>query len=93
MPNSVGKSNKEVRRFLRESGVAPTAANVERIGPEIRRTEAENDRVVREHKEMERERGIPSTTDLRGRDMKQVATRIVRRSIDSRPEPESRRRR
>ncbi len=41
----VGNTNRDVRKFLRESGVKANAANVERIGREVRRTSAENERV------------------------------------------------
>ena len=47
MSNSAGNTGRDVRRFLREHGVKPTAANVDRIGREIRRSAAENERVNR----------------------------------------------
>ena len=45
--NSAGNTNRDVRRFLRESGVKPTIANVERIAREVRRSESENASVER----------------------------------------------
>lgn len=88
--NSHGNDNRGVRRFLRENGVAPTAANVERIGRELRRTPAQNEALVKRHKEMERERGLPSTTLPDGRDAKKVYRERVQRSIAARPVPKKR---
>jgi hypothetical protein len=80
MPNSIGKSNKAVRRFLRENMVPPTVANVERIGREIRRTESENAYVERIHKEREKAQGIPSLVDAKG-DVHKRAREIALREI------------
>lgn len=66
MSNSAGNTKRDVMRFLRESGVPPTVANVERIGREIRRTHAQNEQVDRIHKEIEATRGVPSTVDEKG---------------------------
>ena len=62
MPNSHGKTNAQVRKFLRENGIKPTCANVDRIGTEIRRTEAENRQVER----IAKERGMDGTRDKHG---------------------------
>lgn len=78
MPNSVGKTNKDVRKFLRECGVPPTVANVERIGREIRRTEAEGERVEKIHREIERETGRPALIDERGDVGKRVKAHVQR---------------
>ena len=92
MPNSVGNTNKDIRRFCRENGVPPTVANVERIQREVCRTQSENERVVRESKE----RGGPATQYIGrdGRPYGDVLARrkaYVQRDIASRPEPKRRR--
>ena len=66
MPNSTGKTNKEVRRFLRECGEKPNVANVERVGREIRRTRQEHERHEAVSREIERATGRPDTIDAGG---------------------------
>src|SRR5689334_9402160 len=55
-----------------------TAANVERMQREVARTQTENERVVRIHREIERERGIPATVDARGDVAARVRARVQR---------------
>lgn len=81
--NSYGNDNRGIRRFLRENGVPPTVANVERIGKELRRTESQNDKVVKIHKEMEREHGIAATVDHKG-DVHARVKRHVQRELEKR---------
>lgn len=78
MPNSVGNTNKDIRKFCREVGVKPTVANVEKMQREVTRTQTENERLVRHHKEMERERGLPSVVDNRGDVAARVRARVQR---------------
>ena len=90
--SSVGNTNRDLRRFCRENGVPPTIANIERIGREVRRTESQNERVVRESKE----RGGPSTQYVSrdGRvhgDVLKTRREYVQRDIAARPEPKRRR--
>lgn len=92
MPNHVGKTDRDVRRFLRNLGEKTDAANVEKVKRELVRTQQENERREKLAKEIERERGVPDTISGHG-DEKRHVGRIVRRELDSRPEPESRRRR
>ncbi len=75
MPNSVGKTKRDVMKYLRATGQKCDAANVERVGKEVRRTESENRQVERIH----RERGLPALTDAKGRDMHKIVRRIVDR--------------
>lgn len=84
--NSYGNDNRGVRRFLRESGIAPTAGNVERMAKELRRSQSENERMVRESKA----RGGPALVDRQGRDAKEVARREVQRELAARPVPKGR---
>ena len=49
--NSHGNDARGVRRFLRSIGMKPNAANTERMGKELRRTESQNEQVQREGKE------------------------------------------
>ena len=81
--NSHGNTARAVRRFLREHGVKPNAANVERIGRELRRTESQNDQTQSIHREMQREYGIPSTVDAKG-DVKKRAKAAVKRELKQR---------
>lgn len=83
MPNSIGKTNKDVRRFIRENGGKPTAGEVEKIAREIRRTQAENEAVEKRAREREREKGAPSTTDEKG-DVHARVRKIVQRDIEKR---------
>ncbi len=83
MPNSIGKTDSQIRKFLRENGVTPNVSNVERIGREIRRTEGENATVERIHRELERERGIPATRDERG-DVRARVKESIKRKIKKR---------
>ena len=78
MGNSIGNDSRAIRKFLRERGVKPTIANIERVGREVRRTPQENERIVQMHKEIERARGLPSTTDQRGDVHARVKRRVQR---------------
>ena len=51
MTNSYGNDGRGVRKFLRENGIKPSMANVERISREVRRSESENRSVERIAKE------------------------------------------
>jgi hypothetical protein len=78
MSNSAGNTNRDVRKFLRDNGIPATLRNVELIGREVRRSEAENERVEREAKE----RGDP-TCDEHGPIGERVK-RAVRSELRSR---------
>lgn len=82
MTNSYGNTNRDVRKFLREHFVKPTAGNVEKYGREIRRTETENERVISRAKEI----GGPSTVDAGG-DAKARAVAYVQRQLAKRKRP------
>ena len=86
MSNSVGNTNRDVRKFCREHGIKPNAANVDIISREVRRTENENERLSKMHQEI----GSPKLVDNFGRDVAAVRREAVRRKIESRPEPEER---
>lgn len=73
MPNSVGKTDRDVRKFIREMGGVANKANVERIGREIRRTEQENERVEKIAKEV----GF-GTQDERGPVEERVRRKVLR---------------
>ena len=47
----VGNDSRSVRKFLRENGIKPSLANVERMGREVRRTAQDNERMDRMHKQ------------------------------------------
>ena len=74
--NSVGKTGRDVRKFCREVGVKPTAANVEKMGRELRRTEAENENVGR----IAKESGRGGTYDEKGK----VTRERIKRNIQKR---------
>lgn len=76
MSNAAGNTNRDVRRFLRESGVKPTAANVDRIGREVRRSQTQNETVER----ISREIGAPSPLEQRAaRAREEIRRRIEQR--------------
>lgn len=81
--NSYGNDKRGMMRFLRENGIAPTVANLERIQREVSRNQTENERVVAQHKELERTKGIPATRDEKG-DVHARVRRAVKRDMDSR---------
>ena len=81
--NSLGKDNDSVRRLLKETGYKADAANVNRIGREVRRTEGENAKVEARYKEM----GGPKLVDSRGRDALKVAKRQAERGVKPKPKP------
>lgn len=82
MPNSVGNTGKQVRKFLRSRGVKPTIANVERIQREVTRTQTENERVQRIAKEQARARGESGTYDSRGQDVHARIRERVQRDLE-----------
>lgn len=86
--SSAGNTGRDIRRFLREVGVKPSVSNVERIGREVRRTEAQNEALERTYREMAAERGLPLTVDERG-DVKARVKRAVKRKLarGERPRP------
>jgi hypothetical protein len=78
--NSAGNDSRGVRRFIRDVlKENPTVARVEQIQREVSRTQSQNEARAREA----RERGA-TTRDTRGRDMREVVTRIVRRDLERR---------
>lgn len=79
MSNSHGNSDKQIRKFLRENGVPPTMANVERIGREVRRTEAQNERVERIHKELEAQGKAARLSDEKGDVIRRVQESLRRK--------------
>lgn len=82
--NSYGNTGKQVRKFLRENGYKPTVGMVERVQREVSRTESQNEAIDRVHKEMERERGVPATVDMKGRDASEAVRRAVQRQLAQR---------
>ncbi len=80
MPYSFNRTKRDVMKFCRARGIKPTTENVERIQREVTRTRGENDALVRVHKEMERERGIPALRDEKGAVIPRI-DRIVRRDL------------
>ena len=52
MGNSVGNTDKDVRKFMREHGMKTNKENVDRISKELRRTEAQNEFQAKIAKEM-----------------------------------------
>lgn len=81
--NSVGNDNRGIRKWMREMGMRPTVASVERMQREVRRTESQNEKVEKLHKEMARDKGIPSTVDHKG-DVHARVRRIVQKDIERR---------
>ena len=84
MSNAHGNTGRDIRKFLRENGIKPTIANVERIGREVRRGESANERVESEAKE----RGEP-TRDAQGPVEPRVRAH-VQRELRARREREGR---
>lgn len=78
--SSVGNTNKQVRKFIRECGLKADMSTVERISKEVRRTESQNEAIQR----ASRETGRAGTFDLRGRDAHRMAERQVRRELRDR---------
>ena len=62
MRNSHGNDNSGVRKFLREIGVKPNVANVERMQREVSRSQTERERVQR----IAKETGRGGTYDRKG---------------------------
>lgn len=87
--NSAGNTGRDIRRFCRENGIPPTMDNVERIGREVRRTEAENERVER----IARETGRGGTYDEHGDVHARVRGDVARDMERRRREQERRERR
>lgn len=81
--NSAGNDTRGVMRFLREVGIKPTVANVERMGRELRRSQTENEKVEARHREIEATKGVPSTRDEKG-DVHARVRRQVQRDIEKR---------
>lgn len=80
MRNSVGNDTRGVRRFCREVGMKPTAANVELIQREVSRSQTENERVqIRA-----RETGRGGTRDAQGRDVVAMHRERVKKEIERR---------
>lgn len=78
MSNSHGNTSRDVRRFLRSVGVKPSVDNVERIGREVRRTEAQNER----QEVLGREMGLGPRDgggDVKSRVERQVRAEMARR--------------
>lgn len=90
MSNAHGNDNRGVRRWLREMGYRPTVGMVERVQREVSRTQTQHENVARIHREISRETGAPTTVDMKGRDAKARAKRIVEREIAARPIPKVR---
>lgn len=80
--NSGGNTDSDVRKFCRRAGVPTTKENVDRIGKELRRTRAQNEKVERLHKEMQRERGIPATVNERGEDVKAKVKAAMKKRLN-----------
>lgn len=78
--NSGGNTNRDVRKFIRESGYNPTVANVERVQREIRKSQTENEQTIARAKAQ----GGPSTVDSRGRDAQEVARARVQKELRER---------
>ncbi len=83
MSNSAGNTNRDVRKFCRENGIKPSAANVELIGKEVRRTEQGNER----HDAREKARGGARAVDNAGRDVEAARKAHVLRQLAKRNEP------
>ena len=73
MTNSHGNTNRDIRKFLRETGVKANVANVERIGREVRRTEAQNEQAEK----FAKERG-DQLSDERGPVEQRIRERVQR---------------
>ena len=87
--NSHGNDARGVRRFLRSIGMKPNAANTERMGKELRRTESQNETHEKIAKEIERERGVSGLHDEKG-DVIARRRAQVQRSLDARKRKEGR---
>jgi DNA-binding protein YbaB len=75
--NSAGNTNRDLRRFLRESGYQPTAARIQQVQREVTKSQTENERTVARAKEQ----GGPSTVDARGRDAQAAARARVQAEL------------
>lgn len=64
--NTLGNDDRGLRKFLRSQKIQPNVANMERIGRELRRTDAQNAALVARSKERARETGAPVTFDAKG---------------------------
>ncbi len=74
----VGGSDRSLRIFLRQSGIRPTVANMERIGREVNRTQTQHETVERIHRELESEKGIHDTVYGRGDGKARVKAKVKR---------------
>ena len=86
-PNSIGKSDREVRKFMREANVKTSASNVEMMKKELCRTMNENEQVERLAKEAARARGESGLYDRRG-DVGKRAEEATRRALAARKQRE-----
>ena len=78
MPNSLGNTRRDVRKFCKRVGVKPTAANVEKMQREVTRTQSERDTLTRIHREIEGQRGVAGLRDSRGPVLPRIQERVRR---------------
>ena len=79
MGNSIGNTDRDVRKFLREQGMKANAENVDRIGRELRRTQQENERHDERYKDVGlRDAHLPGSPDTTGPVDPRVRERIQR---------------
>jgi len=83
MSNSLGNCNRDIRKFCRENGIKPSAANVDLIAKEVRRTSQDNER----HDAREKARGGARAVDNAGRDVEAARKDYVLRQLAKRNEP------
>jgi hypothetical protein len=86
--NSAGNTNRDIRKFLREQGVKANAANVELIGREVRRTEAQNEQMDRIGREIARETGHSGLVNRQGQDAGKAARERTKRALSARERQE-----
>jgi len=82
--NSHGNDSRAIRKWLREMGVRANASNVELIGKEVRRTEAQNEQVDRIGREIAQATGHSGLVDRHGRDAGKEAREKVKRQLAKR---------
>ena len=77
--SSIGNSDRSLRKFLRSRGVKPSVANMERIGKEVRMTQAEHERTLKQARETK-----AVLRDAQGSDVHAMRRAEVQRELASR---------
>lgn len=76
---SIGNDDRSLRRFLRKVGVKPDVANMERIGKEVRMSQAEHEATLKAARETK-----AVLRDMQGRDVHAMRRAEVQRELASR---------